>query len=42
MGERNSDPDRREIKVRRVVWNDKQFDPYPPRRWPPWDSSLLC
>lgn len=32
MGQRSSDPDRREIKVRRVVWNDKQFDPYPPRR----------
>ncbi len=32
MGQRNSDPDRREIKVRRVIWNDQQFDPYPPRR----------
>lgn len=31
-GQRNSDPDRYEIKVRRVVWNDQQFDPYPPRR----------
>jgi len=31
-GQRNDDPERFEIKVRRVVWNGQQFDPYPPRR----------
>lgn len=31
-GQRNSDPDRREIKVRQVVYNGQQYDPYPPRR----------
>jgi len=31
-GQRNSEPDRHEIKVRRVVWQGEQFDPYPPRR----------
>jgi hypothetical protein len=31
-GQRNSDPEHHEIKVRRVVWNGRQFDPYPPRR----------
>lgn len=31
-GQRNDDPERFEIKVRRVVWDGQQFDPYPPRR----------
>jgi hypothetical protein len=30
-GQRNSDPARREIKVRRVVYQGEQYDPYPPR-----------
>ena len=31
-GQRNDDPEHNEIKVRRVVYNGQQFDPYPPRR----------
>lgn len=31
-GQRNEDPARHEIKVRRVVYQGQQFDPYPPRR----------
>ncbi len=31
-GQRNSEPDRHEIKVRRVEFDGQQFDPYPPRR----------
>lgn len=32
LGQRNSDPDQREIKVRRVLFDGEQFDPYPTRR----------
>lgn len=32
VGERNTDPDRHEIKVRRVTWNGEHFDVYPPAR----------
>jgi hypothetical protein len=31
QGERNEDPERFEAKVRRVIWNDKEFDVYPPQ-----------
>jgi hypothetical protein len=30
QGERNENPERYEAKVRRVIWNDKAFDVYPP------------
>ncbi len=32
IGERNTDPGRYEIKVRRVTWNGQHFDVYPPAR----------
>jgi hypothetical protein len=31
IGERNEDPDVREAKVRRVIWDDEVFDVYPPQ-----------
>lgn len=31
QGERNEDPERFEAKVRRVIWNGKEFDVYPPQ-----------
>lgn len=31
-GQRNSEPERHEIKVRRVIYDGRQYDPYPPRR----------
>lgn len=30
-GQRNTDSDRYEIKVRRVTWNEQHFDVYPPQ-----------
>lgn len=30
-GQRNADPDRYEMKTRQVVWNDREFNVYPPR-----------
>ena len=30
IGERNDDPDVHEAKVRRVIWDDRVFDVYPP------------
>jgi len=31
VGERNEDPERYEAKVRRVIWDGKHFDVYPPK-----------
>jgi hypothetical protein len=31
IGERNEDPARYEAKVRRVIWDDRIFDVYPPQ-----------
>ncbi len=31
-GQRSTDADRREMKVRRVTWNGQHFDVYPPPR----------
>lgn len=30
-GERNADPEKFEMKVRRVIWGDREFEVYPPR-----------
>lgn len=30
-GERNADPDVYEMKVRRVLWDDREYEVYPPR-----------
>ncbi|MFU8877707.1 MAG: hypothetical protein ACNA7E_06165 [Wenzhouxiangellaceae bacterium] len=30
-GERNADPEKFEMKVRRVLWEDREFEVYPPR-----------
>jgi hypothetical protein len=31
-GQRNSEAERHEIKVRQVIYDGRQYDPYPPRR----------